>query len=713
MRLRITMILVIAPLLALAGYFAFVDVGIQRDRLTHAHEIAFKTVEETIVHDLVHEIQKERGYSAGFLASSGKNFSTELKEQRGFTDDAIAIMTRDVSLIFTEQPALASAIETNFAQLKQMREDVDQKGLKVPQMAKFYTQTIDMLLEVARPNLTGEASAHLQRLMQASILIAAAKERAGLERAMGATGLGGGFSAAVYERFLSLGGGQKALLAEAQGSLGDAAWIEMLHTAPEFQAIDQARKTIIAGYESGDYGTLKAPDWFAISSAWIDLLRAQELEVNDAVNALSAEIDGTAADAYTWTLGLTVVVSAIAFMIALIIFELMIRRIKSLTAVVDGFTRGDFSIFVRGIEGKDELSLMARAIYRFKQDTLEMMRNAKKLEEDQIAAKKGQDFVVDELRNGLGKLSQGDLSANFDAAFPEDYEDVRKDFNQTIDRLRDALTEVVDASALIHKGAVEITNASDDLSLRTSSQAATLEQTTVALEEITTSVKSAAEGAQSVKQTTEDARLEAASSGEIVQQAMSAMAEIEQSSTQIAQIISVIDDIAFQTNLLALNAGVEAARAGEAGRGFAVVASEVRALAQRSSDAAMEIKTLIGNSSHHVDQGVRLVNQAGVALQSIVQRVTNVSGLVKDISEGVQEQSEGLEEINIGVVQLDGVTQQNVVMVESATAASHLLKTNAQRLKATVGMFTLSTVTSATKGDLSDDWARGSLRQAG
>ncbi|MDO6758562.1 methyl-accepting chemotaxis protein, partial [Phaeobacter inhibens] len=170
------------------------------------------------------------------------------------------------------------------------------------------------------------------------------------------------------------------------------------------------------------------------------------------------------------------------------------------------------------------------------------------------------------------------------------------------------------------------------------------------------SVKSAAEGARSVESIMQEAKQEAETSGEVVQSAVSAMTEIEQSSTHISQIISVIDDIAFQTNLLALNAGVEAARAGEAGKGFAVVASEVRALAQRSSDAAMEIKTLIGDSTKQVERGVDLVGKTGDALQGIVERVSHISQLVSGIATGASEQSTGLHEINTGVTQLDQVT---------------------------------------------------------
>ncbi|GAB5433841.1 MAG: hypothetical protein EpisKO_32110 [Epibacterium sp.] len=230
---------------------------------------------------------------------------------------------------------------------------------------------------------------------------------------------------------------------------------------------------------------------------------------------------------------------------------------------------------------------------------------------------------------------------------------------------------------------------------------------------MTASVKSAADSARSVETITGEAKQEAEASGKVVQNAVTAMTEIEESSKQIAQIILVIDDIAFQTNLLALNAGVEAARAGEAGRGFAVVASEVRALAQRSSDAAMEIKTLIGESSKQVESGVDLVGKAGEALNLIVERVNNIAQLVSGIAEGASEQSNGIEEINTGMVQLDQVTQQNAAMVEEASAACQMLDTDASELGGVVAKFKLSgqtaqntptTSTAVSSAAASDSW---------
>lgn len=295
--------------------------------------------------------------------------------------------------------------------------------------------------------------------------------------------------------------------------------------------------------------------------------------------------------------------------------------------------------------------------------------------------------VVELFSTHLAKLAQGNLTCQIREPFPADYEDLRQTFNTTVTTLSDTMNEVILAARGIDDTSKEVSRASEDLSRRTEGQAATLEETAAALEEMTASVRAAAEGAQNVEQIMGDARSEAEQSGTIVANAVSAMQAIEASAKKIAQIINVIDDIAFQTNLLALNAGVEAARAGEAGRGFAVVASEVRGLAQRSADAATEIKGLIGDSSQQVDKGVLLVGNAGTSISQIVSRVNEISGLISDIARGATEQANGLNEINTGMHELDQVTQRNAAMVEESTAAGHMLHSDASRLAELMSRF--------------------------
>ncbi len=300
-----------------------------------------------------------------------------------------------------------------------------------------------------------------------------------------------------------------------------------------------------------------------------------------------------------------------------------------------------------------------------------------------------QNLVVDQLRQGLGRLSDGDLTVQIETEFSAEYEQLRQDFNTASARLAQAMHGVVENADHIRGEASEIASAAEDLSSRTERQAATLEETASALDELTSSVSSAADGAAHANRIVRQARENAESSGGVVREAVEAMSEIEESSKQISKITGVIDDIAFQTNLLALNAGVEAARAGEAGRGFAVVASEVRALAQRSSDAAREINELISASGSQVKRGVDLVDQAGVALVDIVETVSEINTKVSEIAISAREQSSGLAEINEAVNQLDQVTQQNAAMFEETTAASHALTREAEALTQTMGQFSI------------------------
>lgn len=362
------------------------------------------------------------------------------------------------------------------------------------------------------------------------------------------------------------------------------------------------------------------------------------------------------------------------------------KPIDQICADMEAVSSGDLETTVQAAERSDEIGKIGITLVSM-QDDLKMAREG---EEQRAEMQHQQQAVVEKLSSGLMNLSKGDFSHELTEQFPPDHEALRENFNQTVATLSTTIQQVVEVTSSIRSGAGEISQASNDLSRRTESQAATLEETAAALDEMTTSVTSAAEGTRSVEQTITEARIEAENSGVVVQNAVGAMQEIKQSSTQISQIIGVIDDIAFQTNLLALNAGVEAARAGEAGRGFAVVASEVRALAQRSSDAAMEIKTLIDDSSKQVERGVDLVGKAGGALTNITERVGQISHLIGEIAEGSTEQSTGLKEINIGVTQLDQVTQQNAAMVEEATAASHLLNTDAGKLAELTSHFVTS-----------------------
>lgn len=295
--------------------------------------------------------------------------------------------------------------------------------------------------------------------------------------------------------------------------------------------------------------------------------------------------------------------------------------------------------------------------------------------------------VVAGLANALGRLADRDLMHRIGSTMPAAYAEIARDYDRAVEQLRTVVAGVADQAGAIAAQTGEISSSTDELSKRTEHQAASLEQTAAAVDQITATSKKAAEGASQAREVVSSAKCDAERAGVVVRKTVEAMGGIEKSAQQINQIIGVIDEIAFQTNLLALNAGVEAARAGDAGRGFAVVASEVRALAQRSADAAKEIKSLISASSQQVKEGVALVAQTGEALDRILTQVTDINRVVAEIASGAQEQATGLLQVNTAVNQMDQTTQQNAAMVEETTAASHVLAQEAKQLSDLIGKF--------------------------
>src|SRR5579872_3227838 len=391
----------------------------------------------------------------------------------------------------------------------------------------------------------------------------------------------------------------------------------------------------------------------------------------------------------------------------------LLRRLDAVGGAIKALAEGNVEFAVPAMKKNDEIGNMAESLRLLKEAAIErsrveaqaradrsdaaLARDAHEAEREQEA--KSLEQATEALAEAMTRLANGDLAYRIATPFGPKVEKLRANFNNSVEKLHEALQKISSTVSVMKSGSQELSNATDDMSRRSEQQAASLEETAAALDEITATVKKTAEGAARARELVSNAKSDAERSGDVVREATVAMGGIKNSSQQIGQIIGVVDEIAFQTNLLALNAGVEAARAGEAGRGFAVVASEVRALAQRSAEAAKEIKTLISASGQQVEQGVDLVGRAGEALQRIAAQFAEVNTVVADIAVGAREQATGLEQINTAINEMDKGTQQGAAMAEQSRAATANLAQQTDELAHAVAQFRLDAAAESAKAE--------------
>jgi methyl-accepting chemotaxis protein len=427
----------------------------------------------------------------------------------------------------------------------------------------------------------------------------------------------------------------------------------------------------------------------------------------EAASAAAAAKTGRSVQLSQVLMGVAIVAGLlVAVLLMIIARSSVVGPILQLAKEMKQLAAGDADIALAGADRRDEIGEMAKSVRVFRESDLERARlqaeaagfqqNLDQQLTDLRAtfdlSAREQKTVVEVMAAALAKLAKGDLSARIASVMPADYAALKSDFNAAAEGLEDAIRTIASAASEIGSGSDNISHGADELSRRTEQQAASLEETAAALDEIAVTVRQTADGAAQATAEVASARTDAERSGEVVDQAVNAMSAIEDSSRQITQIIGVIDEIAFQTNLLALNAGVEAARAGDAGRGFAVVAQEVRSLAQRSANAAKEIKTLISTSSVQVGAGVDLVTQTGGALGRLINRFAVIDDLVQQIAQSAHDQAAGLTQVNLAVNHMDQAVQQNAAMVEESTAATQALKSEADELVTLVNRFRISSM---------------------
>ncbi|WP_375289693.1 methyl-accepting chemotaxis protein [Qipengyuania sp.] len=394
--------------------------------------------------------------------------------------------------------------------------------------------------------------------------------------------------------------------------------------------------------------------------------------------ALHSEAQAAFSQKVMWiTSAIALLVGLISFILARAIRNAISSELGSISDAIRKVLQGDFNVSINLADRNDDVGELARAAVQLRDTSMQKRQSDAEMAE-----------MAERVGECLQRMSQGDLTMEL-GELSKTYEGLRTDFNSTIAQLHGTMSGVAEAAHTIRVGSNEISQASDDLASRTERHASELARTTEAVNRITAMLSETANGAAQAQKDVSEAMCEAKSGGEVISQAVAAMAEIENSTAQIEEIISVIDNIAFQTNLLALNAGVEAARAGNSGSGFAVVANEVRALAQRSSDAAKDIKELIERSSTHVSVGAGMVRKTGEVFDRIAKKIEVTTELVGEISSKAEEQSENLKDANKSMSSMDLVTQQNAAMVEESNAAARNLATEADSLASIVSGFVL------------------------
>ena len=656
------------------------------------------------VGSLVHELQKERGRSAGFISSQGSSFSTELPSQRIDTDKVLAQANAELDKFNFNgvPPTLGEAVgeaRSRVSQLGATRARIDRFDMTVPQMAQYYTGTIDAFLEIAHEL---EIASHNDRISKAMISYLAflrGKEYAGRERAMGAVGFGvGRFELAIYNNFIRFIQAQEDYFRDftdlAKPDL--VALYNGVESGTAANDVARMRDIAVGSLQSGDLQGVTAAQWFQTITDKINLMRDVE---NTIAQSMIDEV-GELTSASWRSLALDLFISAAVLLIGGFLLryvsQSITRPVGAVTHSMQRLSGGEIEFQVEGTDRKDEIGVMARALEVFQQAAVDKLQLEKEAEAERQKAERERkqifdqlEYAVNQVSGALGRLAEGDLTAHIGADVAAEYEKTKQDFNAAATQLQDALGSVAQSANEIRSNSGGIAEASEEMSRRTESQAASLEETAAAVAQIKETMKSTVGAATKASEMVAAAKGKAQEGSDVVNSAVNSMRDIEESASRMNEIIGVIDEIAFQTSLLALNAGVEAARAGDAGKGFAVVASEVRALAQRSAEESNQIKALISESATSVEQGAELVRQTGVALEAIVGEVGEVDKMVSEIFAGAKEQDVSIEEINMAIGQLDQATQQNAAMAEEATAATRMLSQESDHLVELVSRFVI------------------------
>lgn len=668
---RRLLMIVVVPLAATIAFALAREIAEIR-HLIEERAVAQKIRLSAEISDLIHQLQRERGFSAGFVSSGGVQFRRELSSQRSETDNHLRLAEEALGVFKAADISTLNDYESEIASLQQMRTGVSRLSVTTPEMAAYYTQVITHLivsLEAVVKRVKEPKVIEAARVFGALIV---AKEKAGLERAMGAIGFSTGrFSPELLVRFATYAGGEETLISEAAVSSDPrvSKIFADLIASDEHKALQRLRDLAPISIATGELGGVSGPAWFKVSSAWVDRVQAAEFELRILLNETSSEVISEATFSVIFGAFLTLSITLAASIWAYKIAGKLERETEDLSSELKRVAEGDLAERPETPLSTPEFSEIKEMAKVFRQTALDRID----AEAERRAQEKELNEVVDKVSAGLAKLAKGDLEIEISQPFTEQYDRLRTDFNNALQKLKALIGDVSEGMNSLDHNANAVKVASSKLATRTETQAATLDASSQSARELRSLVKETAKSASKTEQFADETRGQAESGAQVVNQAIVAMNKIENSSTQISSVVEVIEDIAFQTNLLALNAGVEAARAGEAGRGFAIVASEVRNLAQRVAGSAQEIKDLIANSSKDVVAGVDLVRQTGSAFDQIVTGVTKINGLISEISGASHNQADAVAGLTSSIEEIDETTQSNAAIAQEMTAAAATL----------------------------------------
>ncbi|MFO8044915.1 MAG: nitrate- and nitrite sensing domain-containing protein [Halomonas sp.] len=615
------------PLLALA-WFAGSGI-VERQRLA-ANMVELESLTVLAQHggNLVHEMQRERGMTAGYLGSQGSQFGNRLAAQRIQSDQQIADLRNYLSSTKVQLDELMQTRLDRVHQLlsshQSLRQRVDSLGIDVAEAIGHYTRLNEELITMVARMTQRTDAASITRGLSAYYTLLEAKELAGIERAV----LANAFSAnimrtAAYQQLLSLIGEEAAFLKAFDG-LADQALREQLAGAlsgPEIERLAPLRQIAVDQGVTGMFD-VDPQQWFDWQTVKIERLRNVENFAADQVATAAASLRGEARQELVIYAVITALAIVLAMLFAFFVVRSLVRSLR--LALEDIESRGGDLTRRLPVLGTDEINRLYQA------------------------------------------------------------------FNVSTDASEQLLANIRRGALSVEVASGEIAQGNQDLAQRTEEQSASLVETASSMEQITATVRQTADNAHEARAMTSETAESAKAANEVAMQASEAMHQIHTANQEVTSIVTAIDNIAFQTNLLALNASVEAARAGEHGRGFAVVAQEVRKLASRSAEEAQQIRRLIDTNVTRIAEGERLVRTTGETLANIMHQVEKVAELVAEMASATGEQSAGIEQINQAVSQLEEVTQQNAALVEQVAAASRSLDDQASDMAQLIGQFKVS-----------------------